>query len=317
MSPDWIRRFKFARFTFYIRFAEKPNLRGFLGSTIRGGLGHALKRVTCIDRTMACSDCTGRFQCPYFYIFETPPNPDSSMMRKYPRAPHPFVVETPLSSDDSWNKAPHQLQFGLTLIGRAIDLLPSVVRAVEHLGITSGLGRDRALYVLEKVETDGRTIYSVDRGVLSEDYCVKTWEELLRDLPREARSVCFNLKTPLRLKYGGRLVKKLEFHMVIRNLLRRLSALVYFHCGTEMHVDFKGLIDSACAVRTDYDHTSWYDWKRYSARQDSSMKLGGLVGTIAFAGRISPFLPYLALGEHVHTGKNTSFGLGSYTMVVK
>ena len=42
------------------------------------------------------------------------------------------------------------------------------------------------------------------------------------------------------------------------------------------------------------------------------MKLGGIVGKASFSGNIKEFLPLLKIGELVHIGKGTSFGLGKY-----
>jgi len=56
----------------------------------------------------------------------------------------------------------------------------------------------------------------------------------------------------------------------------------------------------------------WFDWERYSARQDTRMKLGGVIGRIAFKGEIGEFMPFIKLGEFLHVGKGTTFGLGKY-----
>jgi CRISPR/Cas system endoribonuclease Cas6 (RAMP superfamily) len=42
------------------------------------------------------------------------------------------------------------------------------------------------------------------------------------------------------------------------------------------------------------------------------MKMGGFVGEITFQGELEQFLPFIALGEYIHVGKGTSFGLGKY-----
>ena len=120
--------------------------------------------------------------------------------------------------------------------------------------------------------------------------------------------------TPTRLKFDGNLSPKPEFHILIRNLLRRISLLSYFHCGEELNLDFKGIIEEAKGVRVRQENLKWLDWERYSNRQETKMKMGGFVGEVAFEGDLELFIPFLILGEHVHVGKGTSFGLGKYLL---
>jgi CRISPR/Cas system endoribonuclease Cas6 (RAMP superfamily) len=47
------------------------------------------------------------------------------------------------------------------------------------------------------------------------------------------------------------------------------------------------------------------------------MKFGGLIGSITYEGKFDKFLPLLKLGEFIHIGKNTTFGLGKYKINVK
>ncbi len=121
--------------------------------------------------------------------------------------------------------------------------------------------------------------------------------------------------TPTRLKYGERLTPQLEFHILVRNLLRRVSLLSYFHWEEELDFDFKGLIEDSKNVRVLRSDLKWYDWERYSNRQEVRMKMGGFIGPVVFEGDFSPFIPFLFLGEYVHVGKGTSFGLGKYKIL--
>lgn len=57
----------------------------------------------------------------------------------------------------------------------------------------------------------------------------------------------------------------------------------------------------------------WRDWTRYSSRQKTQMKMGGLLGSIRLPGeQIEPFWPVIQLGQWVHAGKGSVMGLGKY-----
>ncbi len=45
------------------------------------------------------------------------------------------------------------------------------------------------------------------------------------------------------------------------------------------------------------------------------MSLGGVLGTVTYEGNNSEFIPFLKLGEFIHIGKGTSFGLGRYEIM--
>ena len=117
------------------------------------------------------------------------------------------------------------------------------------------------------------------------------------------------------MRFDGHITDKIEFHVLTRNLLRRISSLSYFHCNEKFQVDFKSLIEKASAVKQIKSDTHWFDWKRYSTRQEEWMSLGGVTGAVSYEGDLTEFMPLLKLGEYVHLGKGTSFGLGKYEIV--
>ena len=133
--------------------------------------------------------------------------------------------------------------------------------------------------------------------------------------PNHNNEINISILTPLRLRFDGHITDKIEFHVLIRNLLRRISSLSYFHCGEKFQVDFKGLIENARAINQIKSDTQWFDWKRYSTRQEEWMSLGGVTGTVSYEGDLTEFMPFLKLGEYVHVGKGTSFGLGKYKIL--
>jgi CRISPR-associated endoribonuclease Cas6 len=127
--------------------------------------------------------------------------------------------------------------------------------------------------------------------------------------------ITLNFVTPTRIVVNGDLVVDLEFHHLIRSLLRRISTLSYFHYGKRMDIDFKGLIQKASGIKVKERKTKWHDWERYSARQDTRMKMGGFIGKVSFEGDLAEFMPFIELGEILHAGKGTSFGLGKYEIL--
>ncbi|MBN2568234.1 MAG: CRISPR system precrRNA processing endoribonuclease RAMP protein Cas6 [Deltaproteobacteria bacterium] len=322
---------KVGRFTITLRTREPIILPPYKGSTLRGGFGHAFKKVVCALRDKDCADCLLKNQCVYSYVFETPPPTDTTIMRKYQKVPHPFIIEPPLEKKQGY-KPGDELTFGLTLIGKAIDYLPYFVYAFEELG-KAGLGRGRGKFDLKEVRSlnrsgaehnpdaaekeTGPVIYSSKTRMLSSFEAITLPISMngtgQSDSTRQ--SITINFLTPTRIIYNGHrtLMPELEFHTLIRQLLRRITLLSYFHCGIDISGwDFKGIIEAAKAVTAKENNLRWYDWERYSGRQDKKIKMGGFTGRICFEGNIKPFEALLEIGETLHIGKSTGFGMGGY-----
>jgi hypothetical protein len=246
------------------------------------------------------------------------------MMRKYKTAPHPFVIIPPDERKHQYNPG-DTLGFGLTLVGRIADYLPYFIYAFEELG-RIGIGRGRGKYSLLEVtspwgDSGGESclVYSGAEKVLINSFKLHTFEEAMTVAESFSGQDSLDIRflTPTRIIYKGQLAAKPEFHVIFRNLIRRLSLLAYFYCdGAPEETDFKGLISRAETVKTEWTEHEWRDWERYSSRQDIRMKLGGFIGNAAFTGDLEPFLPYLIIGQHTHVGKGTSFGLGNYEITM-
>ncbi len=321
MDRNPLSRFIFAQFQFHLKAIENINLPAYKGSTLRGAFGHAFKKVVCVKRERECEACLLKAKCVYSYVFETPPPSDTSKMKKYPYAPHPFVITPPLEEKRTYHPD-NFLCFELTLIGKAIDFLPYFIYTFDELG-RMGMGKGKGHYVLEEVWAIGpdsslergkerrEMIYSGKDKVLRNPFRPISIDDLLTPQPKPM-SLGLRFLTPTRLKFDGTLSPKLEFHILIRNLLRRISLLSYFHCGEELALDFKGLIEEARHIKVQKENLQWMDWERYSNRQETKMKMGGFIGSVIFQGELEKFMPFLLLGEYLHVGKGTSFGLGKY-----
>ena len=302
-----LENFKLARFKITLTPKETLFLPAYKGSTFRGGFGYAFKRVVCANREAECKDCLLREKCVYAYVFETPPPKDTEIMRKYPAAPHPFVIEPPLDPKREFREG-EELTFGLVLIGRAIDCLPYFIFTFEELG-RIGLGRGKGKYLLKEVQDEqGKVIYRGQEKCLREGFLIINPADFD---PPSSSSLTLHFLTPTRIKYQENLTKDLEFHILMRALLRRIFLLSYFHCD-KRKPDFSNLITASQKIKTEKQNLMWYDWERYSSRQDRRMKLGGFVKEITYSGDLEEFLPFLLLGSYIHVGKGATFGLGKY-----
>ncbi len=308
------------KFTFSLIPQEPIILPSYKGSTLRGGFGNAFRRVVCALKKNDCDECILKEKCVYSYVFETPPPSDTKMMRKYKSAPHPFIIEPPPEKRRCYTPK-DEITFGLTLIGRAIDYLPYFVYTFDELG-KMGIGKGRGKFAMQTVKDVSDKMSGADEIIY--DSKSKT----LKSFNASALSISFpsltsnplhlslSFLTPARLIYNGHLTLDLEFHMLIRQLLRRISLLSYFHCGMDMSDwDFRGIIERAKEVTVNKRNLKWYEWERYSARQDTKLNMGGFVGEISFEGDVEPFMPLVNAGEVLHVGKGTGFGLGKYGIV--
>ena len=310
-------RFRYVALDVTMTAEAAAQLPPYKGSTLRGAFGHAFRRVACPFR--ACPPCLVPKTCPYTYIFETPPRDAAGWFARYPAVPHPFIIEPP-ADDRTAFAAGDPMTFGLVLVGRAIEFAPYFVVALREMART-GLGRGRARWRLTRIadRAPGASVVLYDGAADDERLLasptIMRGGDSANPLAPAGVVVTLRFETPTRLRYDGHLTDKPEFHVLVRNLLRRLSALAACHCGFTLELDFRDLVRRAEAVATQNADLRWVDWERYSARQDARMTLGGFVGTATFAGDLAPFAPLLRLGEVVHVGKGTAFGLGKYTAV--
>src|ERR1051325_9240730 len=170
-----------SRYQLCLRARRAVTLPRYLGSTLRGAFGHALKEAVCVVDHRNCERCMLAERCIHPYLFETPA-PPIELLRGQKGAPHPFILMPPLSepgggpilrpdllplqfkhtecahsgstlklvksapitcSDVGWNMARgDELVFELLLVGRAVEYMPYVVYAVREMG-KRGLGANR------------------------------------------------------------------------------------------------------------------------------------------------------------------------------
>jgi CRISPR-associated endoribonuclease Cas6 len=304
---------RISKFIFNYSACSNGSLPEYKGSALRGGFGHIFKNVVCSKEQRDCKICKEKDGCVYLYLFETPAAQSDNMFSKYSDVPRPYVVDICDTSQRAFSKG-DPFQFGLILIGKAIECLPYFIFGFDELG-RRGLGIEKVKFDLQEVcgfdfdQNQWVQIYDPKIKILSDNLPTINADNLPYNL-KETLSLEF--LTPTRIKYRESYITNMEFHVMIRNLLRRISMLMLYHCDSVLDLDINELIEKSKTVDVLKWHLMWHDWTRYSSRQKELMELGGFIGRVTYKGDFECFMPFIALGEQIHIGKNTTFGLGKY-----
>ena len=316
-----LQNFRFARYQFTYTVQEPLKMPAYKGNVFRSRFGYLLRDITCIGGEAQCKTrCTFPERCVYSKCFETPVPDDSPMLRGQPFAPHPFILEPPRT--DKSDYAPDDtFTCTLILIGDAINLLPWLVFTFREIGKRRvGIRGKRGQCQLDKVESlpaansePSQTIYTAETEMLTDDGLILGLDDVMQAAPHITDEVELEFLTPTSIKVNKQWMRKLTFEHLIRNLLRRIRFLSYFHCGEDLDVDAPALIKATSAIRHQSD-LRWLRSDRYSYRTEKSILMGGFIGKICFEGELESFLPFIYIGEYLHIGHHTAFGFGQYAI---
>lgn len=276
-----------AKYLFRLRAETPIHLPSWKGSALHGGFGHALQKVS-----------------PFYYQQLFAPGQAGD----YPK---PLVLLPPQERDELYPPG-REFSCELTLFGNALSLFPICYAALEYLGREMGFGRNQGTFSVQAMETALPAQLTASSGPVLNG----------QDIAGDCTNLCANeitlhFPTRLRLKANGQLLRQSPpFHLFFARLLGRLNTLASLYGLGKIadHALCAFLLDQAKEIRIIDDQTSWSELSRFSGRQQSWMKFGGLLGSITYRGDLRPFLPLLALGEWTHVGGKSSFGLGKFVL---
>lgn len=303
---------EFGKYTFQIKLNHQAVLPRYKGSTFRGLFGHALKRTVCALKQQTCTECILNKTCTYALVFETAhalPGPEN---KRISDPPHPVILEPPLAEKTGF-AAGEMLECTLILFGHLNRQLPYFIYAFDQMG-QIGLGKNvkgkRAGFTLESVTHNGSMVYTRQERCITLPASLPEFSLTPQTRDTDLHRITLKIKTPFRVgsKPGAR--PDLPFDLLVRSLIRRCTALFNTYGQGEPPLDYPELVKKAGEVRITDNRLSWFDWQRYSSRQDKKMFMGGLVGQVTYQGELEPFIPFLDMARIVHAGKNTAFGLG-------
>ncbi len=299
-----------SRYRLHFIAQEPLRLPAYAGSAWRGAFGHALKRLVCVTHEPHCPDCLLYRSCSYPYLFETPPDPAIALLRKYPAAPHPFLLHPPADTRRPLTEGEETL-LDLTLFGHGHRYLPYIIHALDQAA-ARGLGTHRGRLALAAVEQQVATGWT---PIYQPDGPLTLQPPHIPEPPPCPERLTLRIDTPLRLAVDNDHITPdtFRFTHLFGSLLRRVSLLIAFHGDAPLTTDFAVLARAADAIPLITTRLRWRDWNRYSSRQRNTVPMGGLVGEIELnGGGLEPFWPWLWLGQWTHAGKGAVMGLGGY-----
>ncbi len=303
----------YGKYLFSCVFEDEAVLPYYKGSTFRGVFGRALKNVVCALKREECSECLLKSKCVYSLVFETPSSAQESKDSRIASPPHPFVIEPPLTTETHFQQGDF-FDFQLLLFGQTNDYLPYFIYAFEQMGrigIGKRLNGKRAHFILKDIKASGKQIYSHKKQMLKKGtFCQNLSLHHTSKTPEDISLLKIIVETPLRIKFENRLSAELPFHVLVRAMLRRISSLFNYYGEGEPELDYRGMVRRAQDIIISNSNLSWFDWRRYSSRQDQAMLMGGMIGSVSYEGKIGEYVPLIDFCNKVHLGKQTSFGLG-------
>jgi hypothetical protein len=302
------------------------------GNMLRGGFGHAFRRLCCVPQCRDARDCPVGAPCPYKAIFEPSPPPGAESLSKNQDIPRPFVFRAPLNTQTRFEPG-CPFVFELVLIGSALDFLPYFVLSFRELA-AKGLGLNRARCILDRVEqvnapsdrpgpqdrpteviyTSEDQLFRAAKIATADDWINRLQNASSGEDDGATQRLTIRFLTPTLLRADGQVIHRPEFHHVFKRLRDRINALSTFFGGGPLNADFAELGRRAEKVRTISTDVRWSERSRTSSKTGQRHELSGFVGEATYQGQLTEFLPWLILGEFVHVGKHTAWGMGGYYM---
>ncbi len=277
------------------------------GSTLRGIWGNALRQLACKNRDMArCEGCHAAADCVYAEVFA----PRFHATVEQPDPFVPYVIEPPRGRD-SWKQG-ELMSFKWIVFKKALKQLPILLHAWV-LAFKTGIGTER-------IRGDFVSVELLQDDALFTPEHASFFEPQLWVPAIEAGAIQLNHITPVRIERNKRPLRPEELTPgeFMNSLLRRMQ-----HCFSgNAHPDLGAIYPEYLEVvqRVSYrGELIWEDELRYSFSQHQKIPLGGVMGVWQWSGQpddIRLLTPILYLGQWLHAGKETVFGLGQYRMDV-
>jgi len=289
------------------RVEEYLKMPYYQGSTLRGVIGHGLRRVSCDKLAQDCEKCPENKKCPYAKAFYHIEKASVGLLSGINTPPNPYVIY-PLDKKSVYQPG-ERLAFSLTLFGSGTGYVHHYIMAmdmVKRLRIGSNKGR----VSLDSIANRNSQLIAGE-GIIRPEAIISN-----EFVPSKchAKRVKLCIDTPIRLMEEGKPAVNVTFLLLMKNIIRRVTLLYSYYMEKPLETDIETLLEKAKDIRVLDMNIQWEKRQRYSSRQHKKISIGGFKGSIVFEGMLDEFMPWLELGSIVHVGKGCTLGLGHYSI---
>ena len=256
-----------------------------------------------------CICCPVRSACGWYSVFGQELSTDPDALRCHQKPPLPFAFS--LSMPGETHEGPRGIECRLVVIGRAIPYLDMLLDAiVTILDKNTRQGRYEILQIASR-DYQGTLQPLGDGGHITraKNLVVLSVSGIMESRPWEFARIGIRLISPLRQFADGRQLRKFDFRLFARSLLRRISSLAYYYGEGSLDCDFRALSHQSGEIVCTDDHFV------YETMSGGNKRLSGITGHGSFCGDFNGLMPFLVIGTYVNAGKAASFGMGRYEVI--
>ncbi len=320
--------------TTHLRFVCEANtplkLDGYrAGTNLRGAMGNVMQRAYCnhqdpkgFTRHASQRDFLQNpsgLNCPVCWLLAANEKPGQERRG--------YTLTPPLDESEAGYAKGDRFEFGLTLFGDTVRLLPYFILTVPEMG-RMGVGAGRGKFDLKQVWAFDPLTQQRECLLAEGDNMVHTPTLATSDIEQHAEKISqtmngtltIRFSTPMRLIFNEQLVKTPDFTVFFARLLKRLDELNE-QFGDKRRRPFEevqSLHALTNQVRLIESDARWIDVWSGSSRTGDRTPIGGFIGKATYSAPHDVWptlLPHLLWGQLAQVGKDTVKGNGVFEIM--
>jgi len=258
------------------------------------------RKNSCLRQEKPCNSCLLKETCSWNLVFAQQLSNDPSAVKRFQKPALPFIFTFPSPHDLDGSQA--ETECSLVVMGQAIACIDMLLDGFRDILLSF----DAEVLRIGSQDYQGN-VHLLDEGIRHnrpENMIVLSSNDLVDNFVMPNSDLQIRLLSPLRLFEDGHFVGRFDFSRFARSLLRRVSSMAYYYGAYEFTCDYKELSRQADAVVCVDEN--------FTLVANKDLRIKGIMGHGSFQGDLCGLLPFLIVGEYVHVGKGSTFGMGAY-----